>query len=128
VDVQISIVGDDRLEGLESLSDWLRGEPDLAGRVRPVGTTPSPGELGSAMDALTVALGSGGALSVLATSLKVWLSQPRRTNLRLRINNADGASVELDVDRIAAGKLEGVLREALRGAEGEAGRGRGASA
>jgi hypothetical protein len=119
VDVRISVAGGNPAVELESLSDWLRGEPPLAGRVRLTGPKPIAGELGSAVDVLTVAVGSGGVLSVLASSLRSWLSQPRRSDLRVRIHHVDGSTVEIDMDRIDTDRLEGLLREALRSVEGK---------
>src|ERR1700727_2059922 len=72
VEILISLAGGDQVAGLESLGDWLRGEPELAGRVRVSGSAPREGELGALADVLVVAVGSGGTLSVLAASLKSW--------------------------------------------------------
>ncbi|MFJ8435366.1 hypothetical protein ACIQ9P_29125 [Kitasatospora sp. NPDC094019] len=96
----------------ESLTDWLRGEPGLT-RVTLTGRAPAPGEMGSVLDAVTVALGAGGALSVLASSLRVWFAQPRRGDVRLKIRRADGGTLELDAKRVRAGDLEDLLRTAL---------------
>ena len=87
MEVRISCVGGDRAAGVESLSDWLRGEPELAGRLRVAGPMPGEGELGSLADVLVVAVGSGGTLSVLVTSLKAWLAQPRRSDVRIRVQH-----------------------------------------
>ena len=64
---------------LESLDAWLQQEPGLGGRVRLIRSAPRPGELGSLAEALVVAVGSGGTVSVLAASLSGWLSQSRRS-------------------------------------------------
>jgi hypothetical protein len=54
----ISLVGGEPGAELESLGDWLRGEPELAGRVEITGSGPGKGELGALGDALIVAVGS----------------------------------------------------------------------
>ncbi|MGW8875662.1 effector-associated constant component EACC1 [Streptomyces mirabilis] len=97
----------------ESLADWLRGEPELAGRVRLTGQEPKQGELGSALDTLTVAFGAGGTGTVLVASLRTWLAQPRRSDVRLKIQRENGATVEIDAKRVKTGDLEQLLREAL---------------
>ncbi|MFJ4095421.1 hypothetical protein ACIPYS_27860 [Kitasatospora sp. NPDC089913] len=127
MDVHISVIGGEtgRANGsgtaaeAESLTDWLRGEPGLT-RVTLTGRAPAPGEMGSVLDAVTVALGAGGALSVLASSLRVWFAQPRRSDVRLKIRRTDGGTLELDAKRVRAGDLEDLLRSALEGSASEA--------
>ncbi|MEV6979041.1 hypothetical protein [Kitasatospora sp. NPDC093806] len=102
----------------ESLADWLRGEPGLVG-VRLKGKAPGPGEMGSVLDTVTVALGAGGGLSVLASSLRTWFAQPRRSDVRLKVRRPGGATVEVDAKRVRAGELEALLREALESADGD---------
>lgn len=111
-DIWLSVAGSSTTEGLMQLSAWLRQEPDLRTRVAFAPTAPSPGELGTAMDALVVAVGSGGALSVLAASLKAFLALPRRSDIRLTIRqSASGHAVELDMKRVS--DVEAILREVL---------------
>ncbi|MDY0812427.1 effector-associated constant component EACC1 [Kitasatospora purpeofusca] len=100
----------------ESLTDWLRGEPGLT-RTTLTGRAPAPGEMGSVLDTVTVALGAGGGLSVLASSLRTWFAQPRRGDVRLKIRRADGGTLELDAKRVRAGDLEAILRTALESQE-----------
>ncbi|MGH3771052.1 MAG: effector-associated constant component EACC1 [Pseudonocardiaceae bacterium] len=54
-DPQLSISADDELR---SLPKWLRREDTLRGRVRSVQEPVRPGQMGGALDALVVALGS----------------------------------------------------------------------
>ena len=89
---------------LESLHDWLQAEPELGGRVRVVRHQPGGGEMGALGDALVVAVGAQGTLSVLALSLKAWLSQPRRSDVRIRVENGDGRVVEIDAHNVLTGK------------------------
>lgn len=112
---RISLPGQASVTHLESLNDWLKGEPELAGRVRLAGPAPEEGELGAAMDTVVVLLGSGGALSVLASSLKTWLSQPRRSDVHIRVEGENGSSVEIDAKRIDEARIEALLSQALRG-------------
>jgi Effector Associated Constant Component 1 len=76
---------------------------------------PGEGELGALADVLVVAVGSGGALSVLATSLKAWLAQPRRSDVRIRIQRDDGQTVEIDANRIDGEHVDALIRQALGG-------------
>ncbi|WP_395293708.1 hypothetical protein ACF9IK_08925 [Kitasatospora hibisci] len=112
MDVQIVVTGAETAAEAESLADWLLGEPGLAG-VGLTGQPPADGELGSVLDTLTVALGAGGAISVLAASLRTWFAQPRRSDVRLRIRRPGGESVEIDAKRVGAAELEIVLRRVL---------------
>jgi hypothetical protein len=112
VDVQISLRGDSaQAADLEALDDWLRGETQLAGRVRLLGRRPVPTELGTLADVLVVAAGSGGVLSVLATSLRTWLSQPRRSDIRILVQVNSGRSVELVASRVDPEEVERLLRQ-----------------
>jgi hypothetical protein len=115
VQVCIACLGEDSAAAVESLSDWLRGEPELAGRLRVAGPTPGEGELGALADVLMVAVGSGGTLSVLAASLKAWLAQPRRSDLRIRIQQDGGETVEIDANRIDGERVDALIRQALGG-------------
>jgi hypothetical protein len=114
VEIRISVADGD-LADLESLDDWLRGEPELAGRVRAVGPSPTRGHLGALTEVLSVALGSGGAITVLAASLKGWLLLPRRSDVRIKIHRPDGGTVEIDAKRVNAGNVdvESMIRRAL---------------
>jgi hypothetical protein len=118
VDIRISVTHGD-LADLESLDNWLRGERELAGRVKLAGTAPHDGELGALSEYLVVALGSGGAITVvgttLAAALKAWLSHARRSDVRVEVHRHDGTSVEIDAKRVRAGDIdvEATIRQAL---------------
>lgn len=118
MDIRISVIDGDPAD-LESLDDWLRGERELAGRVKLTGPPPRKGELGALTEALIVAVGSGGAITVvgaaLAGALKAWLSQPRRSDVTLKIRRPDGTSVEINAKRVKAGDIdiETTVRQAL---------------
>ncbi|MFE9446825.1 hypothetical protein [Streptomyces sp. NPDC006739] len=109
----ISVLSEEPVADAESLTDWLRGEPSLAGKVRLTGGPPAPGHLGGALDTVTVLLGAGGPLTVLASCLRAWLTQPRRSDVRLEIRRADGSGVEIDAKRVRGDDLTGLLRRAL---------------
>ena len=109
--VMLSVEGDDPVAGVEELSDWLAGESGLRGMIAPVNAGPAPGELGVAADALVAAVGSGGAISVLAASLKVFLTLPRRSDLRIVLTGSDGRKVEIDAKRV--GDAEALIREVI---------------
>lgn len=85
---------------LRSLLDWLRHEDTLRSRVRTAQTPVRPGEMGAGvLNVLTVALGSGGAGAVLATSVSTWLSQ-RHADVTLTVTAEDGRHIELDARRV----------------------------
>jgi hypothetical protein len=119
VKVRISLAGGDQAAELESLSDWLRGEPELAGRIGMAGANPRVGELGTLSDALVVAVGAGGTLSVLASSLAAWLSQPRRSGVHIRVQGETGRVVEVDADGVSGERVEALVREVLGSAPSE---------
>jgi hypothetical protein len=51
--------------------------------------------MGGALDALAVAVGSGGMGAVLANCLSTWISQ-RRSDVRITVSTRDGRTVEVD--------------------------------
>jgi hypothetical protein len=63
-------------EQLRSLRDWLSRERDLRGHIADIKSTPGPGKLdGGLMKALSVAVGSEGAITVLVSGIISWLRQ-----------------------------------------------------
>lgn len=109
MDAQIQVVGDTGAE-LAALSEWLQGEDELRGRIRAVHGAIGDTELGSVVELLTVALGAGGAGTVLASSLKTWLLT-RRTTAKIIVKSA-GRSVTLDIQNAddVAPLLEQILQ------------------
>lgn len=113
MDVQLRILEGDAVPALESLADWLSGEPDLSGRIRLAASGPRRGELGALTDAVVVSVGSGGVLSVLATSLKAWLMHPRRSDIRVVVQEKGNRKVEVDARRVTSEDVEKLLRSVL---------------
>lgn len=125
MEIRVS-VANGNVADLESLDDWLRGERELAGRVKLAGPAPRAGELGALTETLVVAVGSGGAITVvgaaLAGALKAWLSQPRRSDVTLKIRRPDGTSVEVNAKRVKADgiDLQATISQALGSADPQA--------
>ena len=86
-------------EALADLAEWLSDESELRGRVRVIDRHVSDTELGSVAELLTVALGAGGAGTVLASSVITWL-QTRRTVAKIIVESSKG-SVTLDIQTVA---------------------------
>lgn len=97
------------VDGLEELADWLAMEPALRGCISRPSQAPDPRTLGSLDDVLAIAVGSGGTLSVLAASLKAFLSLPRRSDIHITVTSKDGTRVEIDAKRVA--DAEALVRE-----------------
>jgi len=97
----------------EDLHDWLVAEPDLHSLVKRKLLLPEEGELGGgALDFLTVAVGSGGALSVLAGALSAWLTQARNRRVQIRIERRDGPlkAVSVHARNTRVADIERLLR------------------
>ncbi|MEV1198457.1 effector-associated constant component EACC1 [Microbispora rosea] len=109
MDVALSFASTHTRSDLEDLFDWLRDEKELRGRVRLGGVPPKSGEMGSAMEVVLVAVGSGGFLTVLATSLQTWLAQPRKSSIKIRARNEAGLEIEIDAHNINEGKIRELL-------------------
>lgn len=89
MDVTIRVADDDITE-LGSLWSWLRAERVLTGSVRAHQKAIVDGELGGAVELLSVALGSGGAVMALANSLTTWL-RTRRSDITITVKTATGS-------------------------------------
>ncbi|MBU6530811.1 hypothetical protein ACFUIW_07460 [Streptomyces sp. NPDC057245] len=112
-----SLLAVDGSEGPDSLADlvnWLTDETLLRGRVRTHAPVPGTGELGGWTDIVVIAVGAGGALTALARALSVYLQQPRRSTVCVKVVAPDGRRTEVTVehtkDLIA---VEDLLRAAL---------------
>ena len=113
MDAQIQIVGGTDGD-LAALGEWLQGEDELRGRIRTVHGAIGETELGPVVELLTVALGAGGAGTVLASSLKTWLVT-RRTTAKIIVKSA-GRSVTLDIQN--ADDVAPLLEQILKASDG----------
>ncbi|MDX6389269.1 MAG: hypothetical protein QOJ73_332 [Streptosporangiaceae bacterium] len=105
-------VADGSPDDLGSLYRWLRNEDALRGCLRfvlaPFGTE----EMGTAQDAIAVAMGSGGAFTILATALPVWLRQRRGSQIKLEVTvPAWGLRLVIEADK--AEDADRLLRQVL---------------
>jgi hypothetical protein len=111
--IAISASGSGQVEDLEALTAWFDEESELRGLIKPASAVPDSGELGALPDVLLAAVGSGGAVSVLAASLKSFLSQPRGAKVRLTLTREDGTRLELDADRLARRSVPELVQQLL---------------
>jgi hypothetical protein len=114
MDAHIRIT-DDTVDELAALGVWLGDEDELRGRVRTVHSPISGTELGSMTELLTVVLGTGGAGTVLVSSLKTWL-QTRRTTAKITVESG-GRSVTLDIQTVD--EVTPLLEQILKVGNGE---------
>ncbi|MFF4395528.1 hypothetical protein [Streptomyces sp. NPDC001480] len=116
---RLGVEASDEPGALEDLRDWLNDEAALRGRVRTPPSAPRPGELGVLSETLVVAVGAGGVLTALAKALAVYLRQPRRSTVRVKVVAPDGTRTELTVQHAKnAAEVEGLLRMALHADDG----------
>lgn len=112
------VVGD--YDDLLSLRSWLRDEDALRGRVELVHAAPAPDRMGSLSDALIIALGAGGTLTVLARAIPDWLL--RHKNVTIEIAGPQGSSVTVSATGVRDPRA--LIREVLaRNANQSAGHG-----
>lgn len=119
VEAQISLSEPDEQRQLESLDSWLRLDSNFRGRTKLSGT-PSEGDLGTAVELLAVAIGSGGVISVLATSLSTWIQQPKKSDIILKVTGPNGTTVEIDAKRATLQEVIELLNKALNAERGAA--------
>jgi Effector Associated Constant Component 1 len=111
IEARITVGGDSKGD-LGSLYEWLRREDGLRGRVRFECRPFHQEEMGAAQDAIAVALGSGGALTVLASALPTWMRQRRGSYVKVEITDtARGLRFVVEADK--ADHAERVLQQAL---------------
>jgi hypothetical protein len=103
-------IADGSGEELAALGEWLQDEDELRGRVRAVHRPVGETELGPMTEVLVVALGAGGAGSVLASSLRTWLVT-RKTNVKITVESAD-RSVTMDLQ--TAGEVAPLVEQVLK--------------
>jgi hypothetical protein len=111
MDVTVRVAEGDTDGEMRSLRDWLAAEDEFRGRLALGGKVPAPGEMGAVVDLLTVAVGSGGAATVLAGSISAWL-RTRRSDVTVEITE----SVSLRSVKVTANRIkdpEGLIREVL---------------
>jgi Effector Associated Constant Component 1 len=103
-----------RVEGVSSddlaaLGEWLNDESELRGHCHMIHSSINDTDLGSIPELLNVALGAGGAGTILASSLITWL-KTRRTTAKITVESA-GRSVTLDIETVneVAPLLEQIL-------------------
>ncbi len=109
MDAQIRVVGGNG-EELAALGEWLQGEDELRGRIRTVHGAIGETELGPVVELVTVALGAGGAGTVLASSLKTFLLT-RMTKAKITVKSG-GRSVTLDIQ--TADEVAPLLEQILK--------------
>ncbi|MFH9347654.1 hypothetical protein [Kitasatospora sp. NPDC017646] len=90
-----------------SLLAWLQAEDELRGRVELEAAPPQPGSLGTMADVLTVAVGTGGAVSGLTSALIAWIRR-RAGETVVRVTRADGSSIELRATAVHGLEPDGV--------------------
>ncbi|MBF6301026.1 hypothetical protein IU459_26280 [Nocardia amamiensis] len=112
--VRIRLVGDDIWTELTELMSWLGREDDFRGRVSIEQQPIRPGEMGAVSDVLIVALGAGGAGTVLATSLGVWIVH-RKPRVDIEITRDEGQSVKIVARGLPEGEVTQLLHKALDG-------------
>jgi hypothetical protein len=110
VDLVIA-VGSKGARDLPDLYAWLRQEDEFRGNVRIERRALDPDKMGAIPELIAVAVGSGGAASVLARSLSTWLAH-RKSDVTLRITSHDGRTVELNAQRVT--DVNELLHEVLQ--------------
>jgi hypothetical protein len=86
-------------EDLYVLRNVLAEDPALSGHVDVLTTPAKLGEMGWIADVLEVAVGSGGAVTVLLGSITTWL-RSRGTDATIRVSASDGTTVEVAAQRL----------------------------
>ncbi|MET9225687.1 hypothetical protein [Lentzea sp. NPDC003310] len=98
MDVQVAPLED--TSAVATLLDWLLREEELRGLVQRSKVAPQPGHMGGLTEFVTVAVGSGGALTVLLSSISGWL-RSRRSDVTVEVTIGKN-KVRVDAKRLKA--------------------------
>jgi hypothetical protein len=103
-----------------ALKAWFDDVPELRGRSTVEVAPTQIGDLGGVSDVLVVALGSGGAVSVIAGALVRWFSIRQRSHpLKLTVTNGKKkVSIEVDQTTDSADLIKEILRTIDDGEDG----------
>ena len=115
--LHISFTGREAQNQLESLFNWLAMEDELRGRVKADGSTDSS-DLGTGIDLLAVAVGSGGAATILISAIGSWIQQPKKSDVIMKVTTSEGKSVEIDAKRVTIEQAQELLRDVLEAGQG----------
>lgn len=116
----VRVIGNNGDDSIRSLAGFLSEEAELRGRIDVVDAPPRVGELGSLVDLIEVAVGSGGAVTVLMTAITAWI-QSRGSDVTIRVEASNGRKVEFDAKRIKkadAATVRQIIAEANTAIEG----------
>jgi membrane-associated two-gene conflict system component 1 (EACC1) len=96
---RLHVDGDAGPDDLRTLAAFLSEERELRGRVNVVDEAPPPGKLGAVSDVLVVAVGSGGALTVLAGAVAAWV-QSRGSKVKVLLQGPAGQKAEIAAEHV----------------------------
>ena len=94
----------DEIAALSALRQWLSDEPEFRGRITTGGAQLSDSDMGAVVDVLVVAVGSGGALTMLVSSISSWLQQ-RRSEVEVEMTTSTGEIVRIRASGPAASDI-----------------------
>jgi hypothetical protein len=99
MNLRLSVESGNEVSDFEELSDWLRQEEGLRGLISEGDAEPAADELGALVDVLVAAVGSGGALTVLLSSLQAFIAT-RGADIKITLKGEGGREVTVDAKRV----------------------------
>jgi hypothetical protein len=95
----ISIAIPDESLGLRELGEWFREDDTLRGKISYKEQPVKPGQMGGMIEAIIIAVGSGGAATTLIRQFFTWLRRSGdRHTVHLTLKDDTGREVHLDVN------------------------------
>jgi hypothetical protein len=98
----------DDIAALSALRQWLSDEPEFRGQIATGGAQLSDSDMGAVVDVLVVAVGSGGALTMLVNSISTWLQQ-RRSEVEVELTTSTGDVVRIKASGPVASDIAGKI-------------------
>jgi hypothetical protein len=108
----ISIVIPNESVALRELGEWFRADDTFRGKVGYKEKTIQPGQMGGMVEAVIIAVGSGGAVTTLIRQFFTWLGRKgERHTAHLTLKDGNGREVTLDVNGLT--DPEAIIRRAF---------------
>jgi hypothetical protein len=117
--IRISFDSDAPERDVRSLGDWLRNEPAIRqhARITLENAQPEPGRMGTALEAIQLAVDSGFSLANLALAISAW-RRSRVTSPPIVVNGTVVLdSTKIDAEEIARELRAGAVANEMGGAE-----------
>lgn len=95
----VSITIQDYPQDMYELGDWFRADDQFRGKISYKEKLIQPGQMGGMVEAIVIAVGSGGAATTLIRQFFSWLGRSgERHTAHLTLKDSNGRELSLDIN------------------------------